>query len=330
MRILLWMLMLLSMVMCVSAYVVVSVGDTGEPLFDIPGDCYAASATDVSGEVYENFGIYNMCDESNSIQFQEDVDLVLGNIQEDEVVVTDTFVYVDSEARPDLDKPAIIYFNRPPYAVEPAVMRDGNSCSRPECNSTYVPEIDRLTVEVSGFSNYSLTTRQDFTVYSDTSPELDNKVYQTIDLGDSNRNISFSCVVQIFGDSLENPGEWVLVQTNPAREVQGKLLGNPDTNQPESLGYFPTVNGVANVYFRDENIVGYSDFEYVSQCMTANGTKLIYEEPISTRYHPFGRSMVARGVWFSDGDNANYLIMAVIVLILLLLLVVKAGKSWFG
>jgi hypothetical protein len=265
------------------------------------------------------------------VRFEPPVDLsILGDIQDEEVIVTDTWVYVDSAARPDLDVPATLFFNNPPFAVEPKVLKDGSDCPAPTCNSTYVPELDRLTVQVAGFSNYSLTARQDFIVYSDTAPELDNKVYQTLDLGDGSRNTSYSCIVQIFGASADTPGQWVLVQTNPAREVQAKLLGNPDTNQPESLGYFPTVNGMANVYFRDQNIPGYADFQYVSQCVTANGTKLIYEEPISTRYHPFGRSMVGRGVWLTSGTNMLFLILAAVMVVIGVFLVIRMGKTWFG
>lgn len=252
---------------------------------------------------------------------------VLGNISDDEIIMSNEWIFVDSALRPDLDASARLLFADTSFAVEPNVLKDGTSCLSPQCNVTFFN--GNIVIDVNGFSNYSLTARQDFVVYSDTAPEMDKKVYQTIDLGDANRGTEFACIVQVFGSSVEYPGQWVLVQTNPEREVQGKLLGNPDANQPESLGYFKTTGGMANVYFRDQNIPGYSDFEYVAQC-SSNSTKLIFEEPISTRYHPMGRTVIARGVWLTSGTNVLYLIIEILAGVILLLLVVKAGKTWFG
>lgn len=279
--------------------------------------------------VIDNFGIANDCASGSYVKWKDTVNLtVLGDVLDNEVVVTSTFVYVDIVARPDLQGPATLVFRQVPFAVEPAVLKDGTLCLSPQCNATYYPGEGRLVVEVGGFSNYSLSGRQDFTVYSDTAPELDNKVYQTIDLGDSRRGQEYACIVQIFGRSMESPGQWVLVQTNPEREVQGKLLGNPDPNQPESLGYFRTTGGLSNVYFRDQNIPGYADFEYVAQC-SSNTSKLIYEEPISTRYHPMGRNLAGRGVWLAQGDNALYIVMWVVLIFIGGLLVVKIFRMVF-
>jgi hypothetical protein len=203
------------------------------------------------------------------------------------------------------------------------VLKDGSSCT--ECNTSYNAFFHELTVEVAGFSNYSLLGRKDFTVYSDSQPELASKVYQTIDLGDVNRDVDFSCIVQIFG---QNPsGEYVLLQTNPLREVQAKLLGNPDANQPESLGYFPTKAGVANVYFRGDiqPMAGYEDFEYVAQC-SSNTTKLVYEEPISTRYPELGRSMTGRGIWLTQDSNAFFLVIILVVVFFGSIIAVKTVK----
>jgi hypothetical protein len=276
-------------------------------------------------DTYESFGIQNNCAGVTSVSWVEPVTLVLGDVEKGEVVITDNSVFVDSVARPDLDAPAVLIFKNVPFAMEPVVERDGTECG--DCNVSYDVDRNVMTVEVPGFSNYSLTGRQDFIVYSDTVPELDSKVYQTIDLGDANRGEEFACVVQLFARSAEDPSKWILVQTNPQRQVQAKLFGSPDVQQPESLGYFPTRGGIANVYFRDENIVGYVDFEYVAQC-SSNSTKLVYEEPIVTKYHPAGRSLVGRGLWLTDGNNAFYLVIAIVMGIIVLLLVVKAARSW--
>jgi hypothetical protein len=166
-------------------------------------------------------------------------------------------------------------------------------------------------VAVPGFSNYSLSGRKDFAVYTDPFPELKDKTYQTIDLGDSHRNTQFNCLVQVFGRSAENGSNWVLVQTNPTRDVQARMFGSPDMNQPESLGYFKVENGVANTYFRGDTLYAYSDLELVIQCADTS-QKLVYEEAISTRYSPAGRGAVATGLWLTDGSNANFVILYIL------------------
>jgi hypothetical protein len=276
--------------------------------------------------VFENFGISNTCAGGTEVFWTDPVNLsVLGDVTNDEVVITNTFVYVDSVARPDLDHPATIVFRKVPFAAEPDVRRNGLACL--DCNVTYDQAGQQVILEVQGFSNYSLTGRQDFTVYSDPEPELRGKVYQTIDLGDANRDEDFSCVVQIYG--MNPQSELVLLQTNPERNVQARLFGSPDTNQPESLGYFPTKNGVANVYWNGDLVAGYENFEYVAMC-SSNSTKLIFEEPISTRYRAAGRSMVGRGIWLAQDANAFFIIITVVLVFISMFLVVKVFKALFS
>lgn len=252
----------------------------------------------------------------NEIEYKN-INLTLGAIQEDEVIITDNSIYVNSNLRPDLNQPAKIYFRNQPYAVQPEILRDSTSCLPPDCVIEEYTTNGQLTVNVSGFSNYTLQGRQDFTVYSDEAPELKGgKVYQVLDLGNTHRGTQFKCQVMIFADDRD--GELVLVQTNPERTVQAKLLGNPDTNQPESLGYFPTENGVANVYFREDTLVGYNQFQYVAQCQS-NSTQLVYEETIVPVEPPLGRGFASWAVWFTtdnDGENSFFLVLYFILGIL--------------
>jgi len=274
--------------------------------------------------VYTDFGIQNTCAAGTEVRWVDQVNTsALGLVETGEVIITKSFVYVDSDARPDLNQPAILTFKKVPFAVEPLVLRNGVECG--DCNISYNDVQRTMIVEVPGFSNYSLSGRTDFTVYSDQQPELASKVYQTIDLGDLNRGTEFSCIVQIFG--LNTEGDYVLLQTNPLREVQAKILGNPDVNQPESLGYFSTKAGVANVYFRGDiqPMAGYEDFEYVAQC-SSNSTKLIYEEPISTRYPALGRSMTGRGIWLAQDQNAFFLVITLVIVFFGSIIAVKAVK----
>jgi len=272
-------------------------GAMAAPGGNFSDSCYSESHIDY-GDLSLNLRITHSCNASARYVEWSSVNLTaLGDIVDGEVIIGGEWMLVDSIMRPDLDAPATLVWTSSPFAVVPNILDDGTTCSA--CNVSIVGA--RLEVQVPGFSNYSLTAKQEFTVYLDEQPELKGKVYQMIDLGNSRRGEEYACIVQIFGRS-DATGAWVLVQTNPERKVQARILGNPDVNQPESLGYFPTVKGMANVYFRNDNIVGYSDFQYVAQCSN-NATALIYEEPISTRYSPAGRTLVARGVWLTDGVN---------------------------
>jgi hypothetical protein len=182
--------------------------------------------------VREELSLRDECAGGNEIEFVEPINLTLGPIQEDEVIMTDDSIYVDSALRPDLDQPAKIYFRNQPYAVQPVLLRDDTTCLPPDCYIEDYTTDGQLTANVSGFSNYTLQGRQDFTVYSDEEPELQGKVYQVLDLGNSNRGTQFKCQVMIFAENRD--AELVLVQTNPERKVQARILGNPDQNQPES------------------------------------------------------------------------------------------------
>lgn len=300
--------------------------------------CYEGSISSVSigfvpdagpGEsINGTLEISNTCEGGTSIEWVGTVEISLGNITDDQVVISSTSIYVDSVARPDLDVPAVLVFKSVPFAVRPHVLVDGLLCdSGLGCeNETWNGNTRTFSVAVDGFSNYSLQGRQDFDVYSDPEPELRDRVYQTIDLNDSNRNTQFKCVVQIYGEN--QLGEYVLVQTNPERKVAARLWGSPDANNPESLGYFPTENGLANVYFNGKTLTGYLDLEYVVMC-ASNTTSLVYEEPLSTRYIPAGRSIVGRGVWFTSDSNAFFLIIAVVGGVLLLWVLVNAYRRSF-
>jgi hypothetical protein len=272
-----------------------------------------------------NVKVVDNCTNTAEVEWNN-INLTFGDIQEGEVVVTSTSVYVDSVARPDLDVPATLTFRDVRFAVSPGLLKDGVVCDVSCANTSYDEQTRVFTAEVSGFSNYTLTGLQQFTVYNDPEPELKSKVYQTIDLGDANRDEQFACVVQIFGKSTSGP--WVLIQTNPSRNVPARLLGNPDTNNPESLGYFPTVAGIANVYFDGSQLAGYQDLEYVAQCASNNTGILVYEEALSTRYSPVGRSMTARGVWLTEGSNAVFIIIGVILVILAIWIGAKFWRSF--
>jgi hypothetical protein len=290
--------------MTVLAVVMLAMTATGAlaaPGSDFTDSCYTSTHTD-SGDLSLNLNIVNSCADNSSILWPSVNLTILGNVTDDEMYIGDTWMYVDSAARPDLDAPATLIFKNLAFAVEPNVLVDGTTCS--SCNVTHFPNLGRLEVDVPGFSNYTLTAQQDFTVYSNDEPYLENKIYQTVDLGDARRTVEYACIVQVF--VKEQNSAWVLAQTNPKRAPQGKLFGDTDPNQPESLGYFPTVNGIVNTYFRDDNLWGYMELQRVIQCTTNGTAKLVHEESIDTRYFPAGRGLTGRLLWLNDEDNAFY------------------------
>lgn len=322
-----------TMLVLLLAMVIVAGVHSASAAVDIQDGCHTGSLMAVSIAYQDNITIIpegalmikNDCAGGNTIDWEDPVEVVLGDIEPGDVVISDTSIFVDSAARPDLDRPAKLYFKNVRFAIQPDLLKDGVLCVAPDCtNENWDVDTRTLSVDVSGFSNYSLQGLQEFTVYSDPEPELAGKVFQTIDLGDSYRSDDFKCVVQIYGQT--DQGEYVLVQTNPQRKLPARILGNPDTNNPESLGYFQVENGIANVYFDGSTLAGYLDLEYVAMC-ASNSTKLVYEEPISTRYKPAGRNIVGRSVWFTSGSNAFYVIITLVVMILLIWLVAKWYRS---
>ena len=298
---------------------------TGIQLVNAPIDqCQSATYLDANNQAYD-MEISSNCSANVEIRYDNQIDLPLGPVSAGEVETGQNWVYVDSLARPDLDKPAVLTFTKHGFVTRPVPERNGIPCEGGDCNITSFDK-DVVKLAVNGFSNYSLTYAQDFTVYSDAEPELKTKTYQTIDLGNAHRNTTFSCVVQIFGRNQVS--DWVLVQTNPTREVQARMFGSPDLNQPESLGYFPTVNGMANTYFRGDTLAGYNDFQLVIQC--ASGTqKLVYEEPISTRYSPLGRNVVGRGIWLTDGNNGFFFAIYVFGGLIVIWIIVMVYRRTF-
>ena len=282
--------------------IVTGTDDTAPVLITDP--CLIGDRSSANLEISQELQVIEACETGSYVEWDTFNVTPLGNITDGEVIVAPTFIYVDPIARPDLDRQATLVFKKVPFAVEPNVFKDGTTCITPVCNSTYNELANELTIVVSGFSNYSLEGQQDFTVYLDDNPELKDKVYQTVDLGDARRSAEYACIVQVFGRN--DDVEWVLVQTNPERAIQGRLFGDTDQNQPESLGYFPTKNGIANTYFRNDNLYGYQNFNLVVQCTSNASSVLVYETAIRTAYSPAGRGLVSRGLWITDDSNAFY------------------------
>lgn len=124
--------------------------------------CYSESHSDL-GDLSLDLSIVNSCENNNSITWDSVNLTTLGDVVDGDVIIGDSWMYVDSSLRPDLDSSATLFFNGNNFVIEPVVYEDGVVCS--SCNITVVDT--GLYVDVSGFSNYSLSARQEFTVYSD-------------------------------------------------------------------------------------------------------------------------------------------------------------------
>lgn len=276
------------------------------PNFDL-GNCLDPTTLAASDGYVPDLVIEENCSNYGSIDWTTDLNLtLLGQVTSNEVKIGHGWAYVNSVARPDLDEQAVITLKNLTYAYEPIIKKDGVDCTN--CSATYTRSIGLLVFTVPGFSNYSVTGRQDFSVYSDTEAYLHGRVYDAVDLGSSHLNDQFKCIVMIFDTADKR-----LIQTNPEKKkAGGGFLGGSsasDENLPEVLGYFKIDNSVGNVYYRDADLTGFTEFIKVIKC-NSNSTELIYEELITPQYKEAFKSAPARGVWVVQ--NASMLAIIII------------------
>lgn len=286
------------------------------PSFDF-GSCYNPQTASSDDEVVSDLVIAENCSNYGEIDWTgTTLNLTtLGQIVSGEVAIGDGWAYVDTALRPDLDYKATITLNNLSYAYEPTIFRDGVAC--PNCSSiTYVRSTGQLEFTVGGFSNYTVTDRQDFTVFSDTEAYLHDRVYDSIDLGSAYYNDVFHCIVMIFETQDKR-----LIQTNPEKKKAGRLFSGATSSEselPEIIGYFKIEKGVGNVYYRDVDVIGYTAFLKVIKC-NSNSTELIYEEEITPQYKEAFKSAPARGVWFIESLPIAVFVVALSLLIILFL-----------
>lgn len=288
------------------------------PSFDL-GSCYNPQTIASDDGSVSDLVIAENCSDYGQIDWTgTSLNLTaLGTVLSSDVMIGDGWAYVDAVLRPDMDEQATITLKGLNYAYQPEILGDGIDCVN--CTSiTWDRRSGDLQFTVGGFSNYSVTGKQDFTVYSDDQAYLHGRVYDSIDLGSANYNDEFHCVVMIF-----ETGEKRLIQTNPERKKAGSFFGSATSSEselPEILGYFKIVQGLGNVYYRDADIIAYTNFLKVIKC-NSNSTELIYEEQITPVYREAFKSAPARGVWITESAP-----VAAFVIVFLLLV---AAFIWF-
>jgi hypothetical protein len=287
------------------------------PMFDL-GDCQDAQTLAADDGYVPDLVIAENCSNYGQIDWTglSVLNLTdLGEVQADEVSIGHGYAYVNSVTRPDLAYSAHIILRDLSYAYTPVIKKDGVVCSSNCTAVSFNKLIGVIEFDVSEFSNYSVTGRQDFTVYSDTEAYLHGRVYDSVNLGSSYLTQEFHCVVMLFDTVKKN-----LIQTNPEKKKAGSIFSGATSSEselPEIKGYFSIINGIGNVYYRDADIVAYVNFLKVIKC-NSNSTELVYEEMITPQYKEPFKSAPARGVWIVKDIQVTVMVVVFMLIILAL------------
>lgn len=179
-----------------------------------------------------------------------------------------------------------------------------------------------LLAPVVNAMTYTPTGRQDFSVYVDSQPELDDFVYASVEINQTKYPGDFKCITMLFANQS---GTFLHVQSNPPHlnpTKMGVVVPNKEVvSSPEALGYFPVHNGLANVYFRAKDVIAYNNFLFVVICKS-NSTELIYEESLHPLYREFGKDLPSRGVWLARSENADKIVFVLAVVFLVILFLI--------
>ena len=171
-----------------------------------------------------------------------------------------------------------------------------------------------LAVSFVCAADYTRTNKKDFDVYIDPAAELSGFVYGTVKIDTSTYpGEDFKCVTDIFFFN-GTTNKLMHVQSNPPHSPQDRMvIFSTPTTSPETLGYFPTYNGIGNIYYRSKDIIAYNNFTLVVLC-NSNQSQLVYEENINPVYKAAFKDLPSRGVWFAQSDNADMIIIVGAVL----------------
>jgi len=278
------------------------------------GSCYDSQTVSSDDQSVVDLVITENCSSYGQIDWTgSDLNLTtLGQILSNEVQIGYGWAKVDSSLRPDLNDQAVITFNNLSFAYQPILNKDGAVCTTNCTSISWTRRSGTLEFTVDTFSNYSVTGRQDFSVFSDDEAYLHGRVYDSVDLGSAYYDDEFHCVVMLF-----ETGEKRLIQTNPERKKAGSFFGSATSSEgdlPEILGYFKITQGLGNVYYRDNDIVAYTNFLKVIKC-NSNSTELIYEEVVTPTYRDAFKSAPARGIWIIESAPIGVFVIIFLVIV---------------
>jgi hypothetical protein len=160
---------------------------------------------------------------------------------------------------------------------------------------------------------------QDMTVKCDPNPILTDKIECFVEMN-STSNGEYSCI-----DYVRQGNNYL--QTNPQKTQYTQTWLNPFRKQEETRESFTTVNGLANIYYTNKNILSYSSFIVGVKCKAENGNQtLLYEQTITPEYKNLDE-VSARGIW--GNMNATYIVGGAFILVFILILLVIGYRLVF-
>lgn len=126
-------------------------------------------------------------------------------------------------------------------------------------------------------------------------------------------NITYNCVT-----FMETTGE-MLLQTNPVYTKRTTSTISLFNKEVEDREFFTTQNGLANVYWTDENLV-IDGRVYIAgvECVGEDGTHLLSEKLVNVYYEPVNAPITR---WFWIRDNFVPIFLGFILLIIIILIV---------
>lgn len=161
------------------------------------------------------------------------------------------------------------------------------------------------------------------TIQYDDNPEFNSpkdRIGWVVELDDVNKPYNFTCISYVMKNNE-------LIQTNPKYVKKNNNFINFIFPIIEEGTYFPTENGLANVYFTTENlkIDGIQNFTFGVQCKY--GTETLTEERIVIPTYK-NIDVAPRLIWGMDNSgNIIGLMFLVFVVLILTFWIWKKGKE---
>lgn len=166
-------------------------------------------------------------------------------------------------------------------------------------------------------ADYTPTGSQDFNVYIDPQPELSGKVYATVSIDQSLYPGDAKCVDMLF---WRNGSKYLHVQSNPTLASSGTVNLRIGSVTPEEKGYFDIKDGIGTIYFRDNDVMPYTNFTFVVLCNVGN-TSLVYEENVNPVWRVAFKTLPSRTAWAARSENMDMIVIVGVVFVLMLMFI---------
>ena len=151
----------------------------------------------------------------------------------------------------------------------------------------------------------------DFDLNCDQYPLIKDKMECLIDLNDNN---DFKCwsLVRYYAEAHNDEN---YLQVNPSK--QEYTTGSLFSKEQETREYFTIVNGVGNIYYTNEDIVGDTDYVLEVRCIDEDGNEKRSEIIIHPKYEEIGKTLPARSVWVKEnmGGAMMWVLLGLFILV---------------